>query len=65
MGTVRTHPTQAAGIRAGLDHPVIDGDAHLVEIQPAFAEFARDHGHGAMLERLRPFSSHPLRGAGD
>jgi hypothetical protein len=53
----------AAAVREGLDHPVVDGDAHFVEFQPAFVDFVRDHGEGALVDGLQPFSSHPLRGA--
>jgi predicted TIM-barrel fold metal-dependent hydrolase len=41
--TGHTHQT-AAQIRAGLRHPVIDGDGHWVEYDPVFAEKMRKVG---------------------
>jgi hypothetical protein len=31
-----TRPGKSARIRASLDHPIIDGDGHLVEYIPLF-----------------------------
>jgi predicted TIM-barrel fold metal-dependent hydrolase len=40
---------RAAEIRAGLDHPVIDGDGHWLEPIPVFLEYlAEAGGHGAV-----------------
>ena len=44
--------SRSARIREQLDHPVIDGDGHIVELLPVFLDFARDHGHGALLEGM-------------
>lgn len=44
-----------AAIRAGLDHPVIDGDGHLVEFLPLVRDFLVELGGeslGAGLDRL-------------
>jgi predicted TIM-barrel fold metal-dependent hydrolase len=45
------HAHQAAGkIRSGLNHPVIDGDGHWVEFDPAFAERLRKAGGDVAAE---------------
>jgi predicted TIM-barrel fold metal-dependent hydrolase len=44
--------SRSARLREQLDHPVIDGDGHIVEIIPVFLDFVRDHGHGALLEGM-------------
>ena len=38
-------------IRAGLDHPVIDGDGHLVEIGPVLLDFLKDVAGPEMVQR--------------
>jgi predicted TIM-barrel fold metal-dependent hydrolase len=40
----------ARRVRDSLGHPVIDADAHHVEISVAFADFVRDHGGARLLE---------------
>lgn len=37
-------PTATARIRAELDHPIVDGDGHLVEILPLIVEIVGDLG---------------------
>src|SRR6478736_5518655 len=47
--------TDAAAIRARIDHPVIDGDGHLVEFLPLVRDFMVELGGeslGAGLDRL-------------
>ena len=44
--------SRSARIREQLDHPVIDGDGHIVELLPVFLDFVRDHGHGALLDGM-------------
>jgi predicted TIM-barrel fold metal-dependent hydrolase len=36
-------------LRDELDHPVLDGDGHIVELTAVFLDYVRDHGHGALL----------------
>ena len=36
--------TSASGIRASLDHPIIDADAHLVEYLPALISYLQAEG---------------------
>ena len=45
-GAAMTTTTEAksAAIRARLDHPVIDGDSHIVEFVPAFLDALREEG---------------------
>ncbi len=44
---------RAAQIRAGLKHPVIDGDGHWMEPIPVFLEHLHDVGGTGMVERMR------------
>ena len=44
--------SRSARIREQLDHPVIDGDGHIVELLPVFLDAVRDAGHGALLEGM-------------
>lgn len=44
--------SRSVRIREQLDHPVIDGDGHIVELLPVFLDFVRDQGHGALLEGM-------------
>ncbi len=46
--------TRSAIIRAELGHPVVDGDGHIVELLPVFIDFARDHGHGELIDAAKP-----------
>ena len=34
-------PTRASEIRARLDHPVIDADAHAIEFGPVFLDYVK------------------------
>jgi predicted TIM-barrel fold metal-dependent hydrolase len=66
--------TDAAAIRARIDHPVIDGDGHLVEFLPLVRDFMVELGGeslGAGLDRLlagpgllRPLGATERRAAG-
>ena len=48
---------QPEKVRAGLDHPVIDGDGHWIEYGPVFAEQVRkaagDKAADGLLEHMR------------
>jgi predicted TIM-barrel fold metal-dependent hydrolase len=44
--------SRSARIRAQLDHPVIDGDGHIVELMPVFLDYVRDHGYGALVRGI-------------
>jgi predicted TIM-barrel fold metal-dependent hydrolase len=49
--------TSAVDIRAGLDHPVIDIDGHVIEYFPALADYLRDEGvdmASPSMKRLLP-----------
>lgn len=37
-------PTQSSQIRAKLDHPLIDGDSHIIEYSPVLMEFLKESG---------------------
>ncbi len=45
-------PSRSARIREQLDHPVLDGDGHIVELFPVFSDFVRDHGGGPALDLI-------------
>ena len=42
----------SAAIRAKLDHPIIDGDSHIVEFRPAFLDYLRAEGGGDAVKRF-------------
>ena len=44
--------TRSAKIREGLGFPVLDGDGHVLELVPLFADFIRDHGRGDLVDAL-------------
>jgi len=55
--------TRSARIRAELDHPIIDGDAHLTEFYPGFLEYVEKVGGGDFARRYRAgFSSDSTAG---
>lgn len=45
-------PSRAERIRESLDHPVIDGDGHLVEYAPLFIEYLKEIGGSKVAERF-------------
>ena len=46
---------RAAEIRAGLKHPVIDGDGHWMEPIPIFLEYLREAGGPKSVDQIREF----------
>jgi predicted TIM-barrel fold metal-dependent hydrolase len=48
----RDGPTKSAAIRAKLDHPVVDGDAHMIEHGPLFFDALKDVAGPAMRDRF-------------
>jgi predicted TIM-barrel fold metal-dependent hydrolase len=72
--TVRTGPrAKTAEIRAGLDHPIVDVDAHQLEVIPVLLDLLRDVGGPSMPDRFiahfawtrRTFSMTPEQRADD
>lgn len=47
-----TPSTRSEELRRELNHPVLDGDGHIVEILPVFLDYVRDNGHGALLRGM-------------
>src|SRR5437870_5771167 len=47
--------TRSSQVREQLGHPVIDGDGHVLEPVPLFADFLRDHGRGDIVESAPMF----------
>jgi predicted TIM-barrel fold metal-dependent hydrolase len=43
----------SAEVRAALDHPVIDADAHCIEVTPVLLDYLRDIGGADVAERYR------------
>ena len=56
--------TRSARIRAGLKHPVIDADGHVIEYGPAYFEYLKKAGGPALAERNTSPSSKPAGGIG-
>lgn len=46
---------RAARIRAGLGHPIIDGDGHWMEAIPVFLEYLHEVGGARMVDALRDY----------
>src|SRR5262245_11567577 len=44
--------SRSARRRSELDHPVIDGDGHVVELMPVFLDYVRDNGADALLRGM-------------
>ena len=53
MAGLNTTLRSSADIRAHLDHPVIDGDGHFIEITPVLHDFIRDVAGPSMVKRYR------------
>lgn len=47
--------TTAAAVRAGLSHPIVDGDGHWIEYQPVMVEALRRIGGEAAVEGFNRF----------
>ncbi|MEO5841920.1 MAG: amidohydrolase family protein [Acidimicrobiales bacterium] len=56
--------TGSARLRAKLQHPVIDGDGHYVDLRQPFHAYVRDHGAGELLEAYNPFAGAPMSAFG-
>src|SRR5262245_22249164 len=52
-GGALTMGDRAADIRAGLKHPVIDGDGHWLEPIPVFLEYLAEAGGPSAVDRMR------------
>jgi predicted TIM-barrel fold metal-dependent hydrolase len=45
--------SRSAAIRSRLDHPIIDGDGHVVELGPLLLDYVRQIGGNGILSRFR------------
>jgi predicted TIM-barrel fold metal-dependent hydrolase len=45
-----------AGIRSSIDHPIVDGDGHLLEFMPLVFDIVRDLAGADVLDRLQRFN---------
>ena len=57
---IPTGASSSAQVRAGLDHPILDGDAHYLEPVPDFLDFVRERAGEEAVRDFRPFSGNPL-----
>jgi predicted TIM-barrel fold metal-dependent hydrolase len=55
--------TRSALVRQQLGHPVVDGDGHVLEPVPLFADFVRDHGRADLVESAPMFRRATVRRA--
>ena len=44
--------TKGARVRAGLKHPLIDGDSHIIEYTPVLLDFIEQAGGKSAVERF-------------
>ena len=51
-------------IRAGLNHPVIDGDGHTIEFMPLLHDYLKDVGGSEIYARFERSRPQPLLGRG-
>ena len=49
--TAQTHAREARALRARLDHPVVDGDGHILEFLPLFFDYFKQVGGGDLYTR--------------
>jgi len=54
MTTISQSPSSA--VRDRLDHPIIDGDSHIVEFMPMFFDYLKDVGGSEIVKRYRDSS---------
>jgi predicted TIM-barrel fold metal-dependent hydrolase len=53
---VSTEPlSRSARLRQGLAHPIVDSDAHYIELAPAYTQFVRDKGASRLLDGVEVF----------
>ena len=52
MTTITEPNAKTAEIKARLDHPIVDADAHQLEVIPVLLEFLRDAGGPGMPDRF-------------
>jgi predicted TIM-barrel fold metal-dependent hydrolase len=45
-------PADGAALRAKLNHPIIDADGHLLEIEPVFQDYLKEVGGAEMARRF-------------
>ncbi len=45
-------PSRAAELRSRLNHPLIDGDSHIVEFTQVFLDYLKQAGGSAAVERF-------------
>ena len=51
-------------VRAGLSHPVIDGDGHTIEFMPLLYDFVKDIGGSEIYDRFVRSRPQPMLGRG-
>jgi predicted TIM-barrel fold metal-dependent hydrolase len=53
--------SSSASVRAGLSHPVIDADGHIIEFLPAVRDYLRDEGGARLAEEFDAVIAAPAR----
>ena len=51
MAKNRNNLSPSAAVRARLDHPVIDGDGHIVEMNPVLLDYLNPHFPDELVNR--------------
>jgi len=59
--TVAHGHSTLAEIRERIDHPIVDADAHQLEVVPVFLDFLRDVGGAGMPDRWIAYMGHVRR----
>ena len=54
--TLASTESASAAVRARLDHPIIDGDSHIVEFAPTYFDYLKDVGGSELVDRWRKSS---------
>ena len=50
---MRTAKSRSERIRAGLDHPIIDSDGHIVEFEPLVLDYLQEIGGSSIVDRYK------------
>src|SRR5688572_26310152 len=62
---VLTQSSEAARIRSRLNHPVVDSDGHMLEVNPVLHDFIRQVGGSRVMEKLARHQQGPWEGQFD
>src|SRR2546428_5430421 len=54
------HASKSAAIRAGLNHPVIDSDGHMIEFEAGTLDYLKQVGGSRLVERFNSWGAETL-----